>query len=340
MQLIPTALSADTFTEITNAMVGSSPIIQAQQETLRAQLLATKADNTLDNPEIEFERLWNAGEHGDNRWSAGVSQRFEWPGIYNARSKVGQAVSEANLRRMDELRTEITAQVSKALIDYVEASRKAIVLAEADSLLSSLRDATEKAYRHGETTILDVNRTAVEAAGVSADYAEALAALASRRADLEAMGYNPRTMPPLSFGIDFPHYELLPDESYLSAAETAPAVVSAMAALRVAEAEAEATRKGRFPGFSLGYRHAFEDGNHFNGLSVGIELPIWRSDKEVAAANAAKLASSFQQKAILTETAGRIRSTLNTLHGLQTRISLLAPPVENTNNQRLLLKAY
>ena len=63
---MPTALSADTFSEITNAMVGSSPIIQAQQEALRAQLLATKANNTPDNPEIEFERLWNAGEHGDN----------------------------------------------------------------------------------------------------------------------------------------------------------------------------------------------------------------------------------------------------------------------------------
>lgn len=338
--LIPSGAAADTFSDITNAIVGASPAIQAQKEAFRAQILASKAENTLDNPEIEFERLWNAGANGDNRWSAGVSQSFEWPGKYSARSKVVQAMAESNDIRMAELRTELTARVSKALIDYIEAARKAALLAEADSLLTSLQKATDKAYRHGESTILEVNRTAVEAAGISADYTEALSALSSRRADLEALGYNARTMPPLSCEIDFPRHELQPDESYISAALTSPTVKSAEAALKVAEAEANATRSGRYPGFSIGYRHAFEDGNHFNGISVGIELPLWRSGREMAAANADKMALSFQRQAAVTETTGRIRSLLNTVRGLNTRISLLAPPVENSNNQRLLLKAY
>ena len=47
------------------------------------------------------------------------------------------------------------------------------------------------------------------------------------------------------------------------------------------------------PKFELGYRHAYELGERFNGLSVGISIPLFANRKKVKMAKAQALAGSF-----------------------------------------------
>ena len=69
------ALSATgaEFETLVDKVVANSPTLQADRLRMESELEALKDENTLSNPEVEFERLWRSGE-GENRWSAGISQ--------------------------------------------------------------------------------------------------------------------------------------------------------------------------------------------------------------------------------------------------------------------------
>ena len=75
----PVAL-ADNFSQLSQAILENNAEIKAEMQRGRADVEAAKAENALAQPEVEFEHMWNADE-GDNRWSVGVSQSFDWPGI-------------------------------------------------------------------------------------------------------------------------------------------------------------------------------------------------------------------------------------------------------------------
>ena len=61
----------------------------------------------------------------------------------------------------------------------------------------------------------------------------------------------------------------------------------------IADKSVALNRAGWLPKFELGYRHAYELGERFNGLSVGISIPLFANRKKVKMAKAQALAGSF-----------------------------------------------
>lgn len=336
----PVAL-ADNFSQLSRSILQNNAEIKAEVQRGRADVEAAKAENVLAQPEVEFEHMWNAGE-GDNRWSVGVSQSFDWPGLYGARRALAadrEALATLN-RQALELSTR--EDIDEALINYIAATKRVEMLREVSGLLQKLETSVRQAFEHGESTILDVNKAVIESANTTARLLEAENRQADALASLRALGLEASDSALMSRleTLEFPVSETRPDEDYDSALERHPAMLKAEAEIRTARLEEQLASKTRLPGFSLGYRHAFEDGKHFNGLSVGLELPIWSRRHSVEASKANTLAASFSK--ISTETSLRaelgrklVRSVL-----LCEQIAALAPAVDGTNNMLLLEKAY
>lgn len=336
----PVALG-DNFSQLSQAILENNAEIKAEVQRGRADVEAAKAENALAHPEVEFEHMWNAGE-GDNRWSVGVSQSFDWPGLYGARRALAtdrEALAALN-RQALELSTR--EDIDAALINYIAATKRVEMLREVSGLLQKLETSVRQAFEHGESTILDVNKAVIESANTTARLLEAENRQADALASLRALGLDASDSALMSRleTLEFPVSETRPDEDFYSALERHPAILKAEAEIRTARLVEQLSSKTRLPGFSLGYRHAFEDGKHFNGLSVGLELPVWSRRHSVEASKANTLAASFSK--ISTETSLRaelgrklVRSVL-----LCEQIAALAPAVDGTNNMLLLEKAY
>lgn len=336
----PVAL-ADNFSQLSQAILQNNAEIKAEVQRGRTDVEVAKAENALAQPEVEFEHMWNAGE-GDNRWSIGVSQSFDWPGLYGTRRALAtdrEALAALN-RQALELSTR--EEVDAALINYIAATKRVEMLREVSVLLQKLETSVRQAFEHGESTILDVNKAVIESANTTARLLEAENRQADALASLRALGLDGSDSALMSRleTLEFPLSETRPDEDYYKALERHPAILKAEAEIRTARLEEQLSSKTRLPGFSLGYRHAFEDGKHFNGLSVGLELPVWSRRHSVEASKANTLAASFIK--ISTETSLRaelgrklVRSVL-----LCEQIAALAPAVDGTNNMLLLEKAY
>lgn len=284
------AAGAAEMDSIAAAIASANPAVRARWAELRSASLDASADAMLPGPEIEGEHLW--GPAGDNRWGVGISQSFDWPGVYAAKRGARRASDNAFMQLAHAELAEQRLAAKLALIDLVAARRQAAAVRDIYNNVQELLDFTRRALDHGQATILDVRKLQIEQLEVGRRLEETELARAEAVAALRAMGSD-ASVPE---GLDYPAAGV----DYADAAArwmASPALMAARAEAEASEARAKAAARSCLPGFSLGYRHQFEGGNHFNGLSVGIALPAWGASRSKAAARAEAEAARMQAEA-------------------------------------------
>lgn len=233
---------------------------------MQAGIASVCADNALEGPEAEFEHLWPSGG-GRARWSASVSQSFEWAGLYAARRRSAEASRAEAAVVIESITLDKALSVKQLIIDIVNARQRVDMYEGIGRNLERVDSLTRRAYELDDATILDVRKMQLAVLDNRRETAAARADLLSLTASLEAMGgtvgenwteYPMQAMSePSDNPLDYPEYRVM-----------------AVAGLAAREAASVARGSG-MPRFSLGFVHAFEEGTHFNGLSVSVGLPSW-----------------------------------------------------------------
>ncbi|MDE7388418.1 MAG: TolC family protein [Muribaculaceae bacterium] len=265
------SVRAQSFDEVIAEVLLYSPRLAADSLTSRADLLKFAAEGNLPDPEIEFDMLWGKAPDGtERRWGAGVSQSFDWPGVYAARSQALSAARSAEEYAAVARLRAMALEVRLALIDVVSANCRVALLREVSANVDSLLELTRRRYDRGDVTVLTLRRMEFERFSAAAALDEALGEQDRLRADIAAMAGG--TLIDTDRLIEFPAPQLLPEERYLAAAN--PAIDALRERVHSDLLSAKAARLSRLPGFSVGYQHEFEEGIHFNGFKLGLTLPL------------------------------------------------------------------
>lgn len=330
--------SAMTFDEVVNAIAVKSANVVTTTATAEATSIRNSMAGNLADPEIEAEYLF--GDGADNKWNIGVGQSFDWPGVYAARRAAAAASTNAARNSVAAAYTEAQSAARLALIDYVNACRNIELLDRIDATMATIQDAVEQ-DAGSEMTRLDINKIKVERGLLKVKISawekrkgEAVASLMtlSPESDVEGML---REMPH-----NYPASRLLPVDSYLVAVDNDSRIMAANDNADAATKEIDVASMERYPGFSLAYKHAFEEGHHFNGLGVGLSIPVFSSRHKVAAAKA----TAFEARCEAMTLRATIAAEINTLHARAARLhkslDQLADIFETTNNIALLKRAH
>lgn len=262
----------------------NNPEVLAAKSNYEAQLESARAENVLGGPEVDFGYKFGQEGRESNRWSLGVGQSFDFPGAYRARAKANGYRAEAfeNLYRGALLESALEAK--QLLIKAAAARQKVDILATADANVQKLSEYYQRAYSLGETTMLEIKKLELERFDISLRYARAQAELEACIGTLKALSgsdaepYVPSTMPLPMLGAYSEYAEAL--------AANDPVVAASNDLYNVASAEVSVSKLSALPSFKLSYTHDYEDMRHFNGFSVGIELPAWSRRHSVKAAEA------------------------------------------------------
>jgi outer membrane protein TolC len=253
-------------------------------------LSLTDEASSLADPQIDFEHLWGKTSD-DNRWNVGVSQSFDWPGVYAKRRAAAKAHGDAMAYLYDAQCLEIVQQAKAAMIDAVYANKRLAMLREVKENIDKLSSLVQEGYDKGELTVLDVKKLKLESftittqiSEVEQEFTEAISVLFALNASKDMR-------------IDLQNYmaeQFLSLDAYLDQVATNdPQVLAAKQSAEAAKLSAKAASASRLPGFSLGYRHAYEDGMHFNGFSVGVNLPLFSRRKAAQVATLEAQSASF-----------------------------------------------
>lgn len=308
------ASAAHDFNSAIATILSHSPQLQADSLTARADLLAMAAEGNLPDPELGYSHLFSASE--EQRWGVEVSQSFDWPGVYAARSRALDAAREAEEYAA---RARVRAKALEArllLIDMVDANCRVAALREVAANVDTLLSLTRERFDRGDVTILTLKRMEFERFNSRAALDDALSEQDRLRVELAAMAGG--TLIDVDHIMDYPPLTLLPEHEYLAAAD--PTVEALEARGRVERLQERVEKLKRWPGLSLGYQHEYEDGAHFNGFSIGLTLPIFstRHTGEAAAMRAAATAAELTQTRL--DRAAAIRAAHAEARRLQRRL--------------------
>lgn len=316
-----------------------SPGFMAGHYSLDSEISNLKTSANLPDPELSGEYLVLPSDV-DNRWAAQLEWSVEWPGVYHARgnearSKMTTAQKNLYSRRLDKL-----AEIKSLLIDYVQCCLKLDLLNDLSRNNDTIYSLALQAAKGGEMTVLDLNKVKLEYANIKGAIATIMDEEAGIIASLSQIAGKDCSSLLKEMDCNFPEI-IIPDSETVSRLKhSAPEVVTALAEAESAREAQKVARMEALPSLSLGYKHAFEDGMHFNGAVFGISIPMFSSRGKQKAAKANILDAEYKAEATSLEIEAQAAASVKQLTLAKQQIEEIAPLVENTDYNEMLLKAY
>ncbi|MDE5878034.1 MAG: TolC family protein [Muribaculaceae bacterium] len=277
-------INGDIYTEALSKIEANSLRLKALGATRDADIEATRAGQTLANPELELGYLWGA-DGGPDRKDIGLSQEFDMETLTGAKGRVAQAQRSEAESIYAEARREVLLEAKLALIELIGCQSAENLARERVRLVKGMAEAAVRLNELGELSLIDLNKAKLVQA--EADNTLRMAHIATVKAQRAVDALNGGQ--PLEFGYsEFPII-MLPsdfDDWVMGALNSDAAILAMQSSMEVSEREVSLAKAGNLPSFTLGYSGEFIEGGTLNGVTLGVTLPLWANRGAVRAAKA------------------------------------------------------
>ena len=312
--------------------------LKALNAEIEAQTADIKSSNNLSDPTIDGAYLFGVGSIGD-KWELGVSQEFDWPGIYSARGKVNKARIEALAQSYAQKQIQIFSEARNICLEIICLNRRIKFENNILANLDSLYDKSLKGLEYGEISILDTNKLKIERLGVTQSIAGNKALLQAKIKQLEGLNGNIPLNDAASLS-DYPEQQLHSLDEYLSQMKASdPQLRQISSEIEASNKQVSVTRMQNLPKFSLGYRHVNEIGDHFNGVGVGLSIPVFENRGKNKAAKAQAIASQLSFDDVISTRTAEITASHQKAVAVRQQLDGYRDALLKCNNIEILDKA-
>lgn len=291
--------------------------LKAARETMKAEVLETKAENNLSNPEVNYAHLFSSQRSGQQQSELTVVQGFDFPTAYSARSKAGALEADARQRSYMVQRREVLLQAKLLCLDLIGLNREANLLTLLQAHADSLAQLCETRLESGDATALEVNRAKLglmalhtELANNVSAHRTALQSLLAMNANLSIEGMVEDTYPDLPA---LPDYATLCDELLPKNHE----VQQAEAESKASRKRVSVSRQAGLPKLQVGYRRNTAPAEEFNGFIIGGSIPLFENRNKVKAASARALSAELQKESVTLSTEALLQARYNEAQSLK-----------------------
>ena len=287
----------------------NNPELKAGAQIVLSQKAEVSSQNSLEDPRFEFGHLWGADNTKDRKYDISVSQSFDFPSLYVQRNKIGNLYDG----QQAVLRQQILLQAKELCLQVIYLNRSIRLGNERQAAADELVKLYRERLTSGDANILDVNKIEIEQLNSTTSNIQRRNELAACLAQLQALnGGEPLNLAELAL-TEYSDRELPAsfDDLKEQALQSDPELQMLRQASQIAGKEVSLNRAGWLPKFELGYRHAYELGERFNGLSVGVSIPLFANRKKVKIAKAQAVAGSFTVNNKELQTLAALQSSYN-----------------------------
>lgn len=331
---------AQTFDALIDSVIDNNITLKADREQYKSELYDAKSDNMLPSTEIEFGYLWGWKEAG-NKLDATISQEFDWPGAYSARRKAIKIKSEALdfLNRSNELEKRL--EIKLIYIAIINNKKNRQIIEERLEIMDRLIEKYSRGVELGQLSRLDLNKLLIEKIRLKNSDIDLITEFDSLKSSLEALNGGRSCEMLIDRLSDYPDEMVLTLEEYdnlLADADPMSKYNEAMFKSQLETVKAE--KRMRFPGFTLGYTHSVEEGETFNGMTVGVKLPSFSSGNKIKAAKAMSESLAYQQNMLALERRAEMLSNRNKTLSLLKKYSEYKTVLKNDDSMQQLKKSF
>ncbi len=294
LSLLSLSTSAqDTFSPILSQIEQNSTTLQALQKQMEAQKTSYRVGLTPRDPEVQFGYLFGSPSPIGDRKDVSIRQEFDFPSVYARRNHLANQQGEAAEWQYRNERMQLLLKAQQTCIWLVYNNALARLYQEQALRARKMTEAYEQMLQQGTTNQLELDkarlhRTTVEGrlSAVCLEQSQLLAELQAMNGGKEVQLRDTTFVTP-SLPVSF--------NDYLNEAEQHhPALLYMQKQKAVADAGISVARTSSLPKWSVGYMGEFVRDNTFQGVTVGISIPLWENKNRVRQARQQATAVSQQ----------------------------------------------
>ena len=235
-------------------------------------------------------------------------------------------------------RAAILLEAKKAVIDVIYYNKYLAELERRLSHANAIHSAQKRSLEAGASNQLEYNNVSLNLSQIVTDMKKAGAERQALMAQLARLnGGQPLKVTETEYSL--PDLPADFDSWYMQVAAAHPSVGFAESQTEMSRKQLSAARQSALPSFSLGYMSEKTMGEQFQGVTVGLSVPLWSSGRRIKQAKRENEAANAMRE----DTKEQIRGVLNERYtrarGLMTAAEETKKALAKADNSQLLTKA-
>jgi len=259
--------------------------LAALRKASDAEKLVNKTGIFLENPEFEFHYLWGSPQAMGQRTDVSITQSFDFPTVYSHQNKISDLKNEqVEIQYLKEQKSLILKgkQLLYQLV-YYNALKQQLSkrLEHAQSIASSYA----AKFKVGETNVLEFNKSQLnllnlqkESESIEIERQSLLAQLKTLNGG-KALVFEQAGYEKIELFLDF-------EEWYAEAETQNPVLNWLKQEIELSHRQVKLSKAQSLPKLQAGYMSEGVTGVKFQGLIVGVSIPLWENKNTVKYAKA------------------------------------------------------
>lgn len=308
--------------------------LTAYKKAADATKSANHAEVVLDDLELGYNRLWGNPTTIGNRHDVSVSQPIDLPTVFGTKSKVAKGKDALADDEYLARRQEILLEARLCYVDAVYYNALINELQRRCDHAGAMAAMQKKQLEAGDINIIDYNNMRLTLSNAATALTQAKAERNAVMAQLKQLNggidisVTDSVYAPVSLPNNF-------DEWFEKVCASAPTVALTRDGMTLGRRQLALAKQGWLPKLSVGYMSEKTLGEQYQGVAVGMSLPLWSAGKKVKQAKAEAAAAEAMHKAAIEGLKSALSSDYALTKGLikaasDSKTSLLAN--DNTAN--------
>lgn len=332
------ASAQNDMADVLDGIERNNTTLGALREQVEADKLENKSGIFLEDPEVEFNYLWGSPSGIGKRNDISVSQSFDIPAITGMRRRLADGQNNLVDLQYKADRMAILLEAKKCIIElvYYNALKKELELRveHAHTVAGGYKSRLDS----GDINILEYNKAQLN---LSSAQGELSRVEIERTALLEELkrfnGGNQLVLndiryPEVFTAVDF-------DLWFGEAARKNPVLQYARKETEVSQKQVSLAKAEGLPSFSAGYMREKTLGQSYQGVAVGISIPLWQNKNKLKQADAASKAAEARQNDSRQQFYSQLRNQYERAEGFRKTAEAYRHALSESNNAALLKKA-
>ncbi len=298
-------------TEIEN----NNTTLSALRKTIDAEKMGNKTGIQLQNPEVEFHYLWGDPSAIGNRTDISVQQSFDFPSAYAYRNQIADMKNEQVELEYKKQKMDIFLQVRLICAELTYQNALKAEYQKRQENAGRISKSVETKLNEGEANILDQNKAKVTLLNTEAELRHIeiqrqtlLQQLATLNGGNE-VSFEETTFQTIPIDNDF-------EQWVAQAAVNNPVLAWLNQEIAISDKNTQLQKAQSLPKINAGYMSEKVVGEGFQGVTVGVSIPLFENKNTVKYARLKNEAAQHRE----TDEKLRFYNEMKTLHAKATAI--------------------
>lgn len=328
----------NSMNSVLDSIEQNNTTLKALRETAEAQKLENRTDIYLSDPEIGFNYLWGNPSSVGTRQDISIKQNFDFPTISGLKSKVANEQNRLIEWQYKSDRMNILLEAKQYYLDLIYYNSLLKELSVRKEHAETIAISQKERLDRGDGNILELNNVQLNLSTIQGEITRieterntAISNLIRLNGGKEIVSTE-SVFQAIELPVNF-------DNWYETASEKNPVLAFVKQEIEVSKKQVSLSKSMGLPTFSAGYMSENVVGQRYQGVSVGISVPLWSNKNKVKQAKSAVRAAESRQTNIKQQLYSQLQTLYNRTSGLKNVADNYRAALSSANNSILLKKA-